>query len=78
MIQTPVRAPKANAYAERFVRTIRSELLDFVLVLGRRHLLRLLADYQAHYNSQRPHRGIDLAAAQMIDPGAELVPRARS
>jgi transposase InsO family protein len=45
VIQTPVRAPRANAYAERFVRTIRSELLDLVLVLGRRHLLRLLADY---------------------------------
>ena len=43
-----------------------------------RDRLRLLADYQAHYNSQRPHRGIDLAASQMIDPGAELVPRARS
>jgi transposase InsO family protein len=74
VIQTPVRAPKANAYAERFVRTIRSELLDLVLVLGRRHLLRLLADYEVHYNSHRPHRGIDLAAPQTIDLGAEPVP----
>jgi putative transposase len=74
VIQTPVRAPKANAYAERFVRTIRSELLDLVLVLGRRHLLRLLADYEAHYNSHRRHRGIDLAAPQTVDLGAEHVP----
>jgi len=62
VIKTPVRAPKANAYAERFVRTVRAELLDLVLVTGRRHLLRLLADYEAHYNSHRPHRGIDLEA----------------
>lgn len=75
VIRTPVRAaPKANAYAERFVRTIRSELLDLVPVLGRRHLLRLLADHEAHNNSHRPYRGIDLAAPQMIDLGAELVP----
>jgi len=42
VVQTPVRAPKANAYAERFVRTIRSELLDLVFVVGRRHLISLL------------------------------------
>jgi transposase InsO family protein len=71
VIQTPVRAPKANAYAERFVRTIRSELLDLVLVLDRRHLLRLLADYEVHYNWHRPHRGIDLTAPQTIDLAAE-------
>jgi putative transposase len=53
VMRTPVRAPKANAFAERFVRTVRSELLDLVLVLGRRHLLRLLRDYEAHYNSHR-------------------------
>jgi transposase InsO family protein len=62
VMRTPVRAPKANAFAERFVRTVRSELLDLVLVVGRRHLLRLLRDYEAHYNPHRPHRGIDLNA----------------
>jgi len=62
VILTPIRAPKANAFAERWVRTVRSELLDMSLVLGRRHLDRLLALYEEHYNSHRPHRGIGLAA----------------
>ncbi len=61
VILTPIRAPKANAYAERWVRTVRSEVLDFTLVLGRQHLDRLLARYASHYNSHRPHRGIGLA-----------------
>lgn len=60
VIPTPVRAPKANAFAERWVRTVRSEVLDSTLVLGRRHLDRLLARYACHYNSHRPHRGIAL------------------
>ena len=56
VIPTPVRAPKANAFAERWVRTVRDEVLDWTLVLGRRHLDRLLARYACHYNSHRPHR----------------------
>lgn len=74
VIKTPVRAPKANAFAERFVRTIRTELTDLVLVTGRRHLLRLLAEYEVHYNSHRPHRGIELAAPETIDEPQEPVP----
>lgn len=74
VIQTPVRAPKANAFAERFVRTVRTELLDLVLALGRRHLLRLLRDYQTHYNSHRPHRGIHLLAPETIAVDPPLVP----
>jgi putative transposase len=74
VILTPVRAPKANAFAEQFARTIRSELLDLTLVTGRRHLPRLLADYEAHYNSHRPHRGIGLAAPQPADVVAAAVP----
>ena len=74
VIQTPIRSPKANAFAECFVRTIRSELLDLILILGRRHLLRLLAEYESHYNTHRPHRGIDLDAPERIDLGAEVVP----
>ena len=69
VIPTPVRAPRANAFAERWVRTVRSEILDFTLVLGRRHLDRLLARYASHYNSHRPHRSIALASPD--DCGAD-------
>jgi putative transposase len=61
VILSPVRAPKANAFAERWVRTVRAEILDWTLVLSRRHLDRLLARYALHYNSHRPHRGIALS-----------------
>jgi len=61
VIKTPVRSPRANAFAERVVRTIRGEVLDWTLVLGRRHLDRILRRYERHYNEQRPHRGLDLA-----------------
>jgi transposase InsO family protein len=61
VILTPIRAPKANAFAERWVRTVRAEILDWTLVLSRRHLDRLLAQYASHYNSHRPHRGIALS-----------------
>jgi len=60
IILTPIRAPRANAFAERWVRTVRAEYLDWTLVLGRRHLERILRTYVAHYNAQRPHRGLDL------------------
>jgi hypothetical protein len=61
VIQTPVRSPKANAFAERVVRTIRQDLRDFTLVLGRRHLDRISRRYAEHYNAQRPHRGLELS-----------------
>jgi putative transposase len=61
VIKTPVRSPRANAYAERWVRTVRSECLDWMLILGHRHLERVLREYVNHYNRQRPHRGIGLA-----------------
>jgi transposase InsO family protein len=60
VIKTPVRAPRANAYAERSVGTARRECLDWTLVLGRRHLEAVLREYVLHYNQQRPHRGLDL------------------
>ncbi|MGH2656078.1 MAG: integrase core domain-containing protein [Actinomycetota bacterium] len=60
VILTPVRAPRANAFAERWVRTFRAECLDHLLVTSRRHLDRVLAEYVDHYNRQRPHRGLRL------------------
>jgi putative transposase len=52
----PVRAPKANAIAERFVRTVRAECLDWLLILNRRHLERVLRVYVDHYNRERPRK----------------------
>jgi putative transposase len=60
VIHTPIRAPQANAYAERFVRTVRAECLDWLLILGRRHLEQTLRTYTDHYNRERPHRGLAL------------------
>jgi putative transposase len=60
VIHTPIRAPQANAYAERFVRTIRAECLDWLLILGRHHLESVLRIYTGHYNRERPHRGLAL------------------
>jgi putative transposase len=60
VLMTPVRAPKANAYAERWVRTVRAECLDWLLVLGRAHLEQILRVYAEHYNAHRPHRVLRL------------------
>ena len=60
IIETPVRAPRANAFAERWVRTVRTECLDWMLVFGHRHLERVLQTHTSHYNDRRPHRGLDL------------------
>jgi putative transposase len=60
VIHTPIRAPQANAYAERFVRTIRAECLDWLLMVRRRHLEHVLRIYTSHYNGDRPHRALAL------------------
>jgi putative transposase len=57
-----VRTPVANAYAERWVGTVRRECLDHLLIVGRHHLERALKLYVAHYNRHRPHRGLGLIA----------------
>jgi len=59
IVRTPVRAPKANAITERFVRTVRAECLDWLLILNRRHLERVLRVYVDHYNRERPHRALE-------------------
>jgi transposase InsO family protein len=61
IIKTPIRAPQANAYAERFVGTIRRECLDWLLISHRRQLERALHIFVDHYNSHRPHRSLGLA-----------------
>jgi transposase InsO family protein len=58
-ITTPPRAPKANAYAERWVRTLRQELLDRTLIFNQRQLRTLLSEFIEHYNAHRPHRSLD-------------------
>jgi len=68
IIRTPIRAPRANAFAERFVGTVRRECLDRMLILGRRHLERVLAEYVVHYNQHRPHRGLGQLAPPTVDP----------
>src|SRR4051812_23231449 len=58
VIQTPPRAPRANAICERVVGTLRRELLDRILILGTGHLRRVLAEYAIHYNAHRPHQSL--------------------
>jgi putative transposase len=67
IIRTPVRVPQANAFAERFVGTVRRECLDRMLIFGRRHLERVLAEYVVHYNEHRPHRSLDQLAPLTMD-----------
>jgi putative transposase len=61
VVRIPPRAPKANAFAERWVRTVRTECLDWLLIWNRQHLDKVLTVYVEHYNSARPHRGINLS-----------------
>ncbi len=68
IVKTPIRSPKANAVAERFVRTARSEFLDWLLILNRRQLTRVLRVFVQHYNSHRPHRALNLTPPDREQP----------
>jgi transposase InsO family protein len=68
VIKTPVRSPRANSNAERFVGTLRRECLDHMLILGERHLRGVLAEYVRHYNGHRPHQALQ-QAPPLREPG---------
>ncbi len=67
IIKAPVRSPRSNAFAERFVGTIRRECLDRLLIFGRRHLEQILAEYTTHYNEHRPHRSLGQHAPRTVN-----------
>jgi Integrase core domain len=79
VLKIPPRAPRANAAAQRWVRTLRTECLDWILICNRRHLQQVLATYVRHSNSARPHRGLNLdvpvpkpAAAGRTEPAGRI------
>ena len=71
-VKIPPRSPCANAYAERFVLTARTEVTDRMLIFGQRHLRTILAEYEAHYNGRRPHRSRQLQPPRPDHPVADL------
>ena len=71
-VKIPPRSPRANAFAERFVLTARTEVTDRMLIFGERHLRTILAEYEAHYNGRRPHRSRQLHPPRPDHPAADL------
>jgi putative transposase len=71
-VKIPPRSPRANAYAERFVLTARTEVTDRMLIFGQRHLRTILAQYEAHYNGRRPHRSRQLRPPRPNHPVADF------
>jgi Integrase core domain len=78
-VKIPARSPRANAYAERFVLTTRTEVTDRMLIFGERHLRAVLDEYETHYNGRRPHRGRQLRPLRpdhpVADPSQERIKR---
>ena len=71
-VTIPPRSPRANASAERFVLTARTEVTDRMLIFGERHLRTILAEYQTHYNGRRPHRSRELRPPRPGHPIGDL------
>ena len=67
VLLTPYRALNANAYAERWVRSVREECLDHLLIINERHLKRVLTEYSRYYNFARPHQGIEQQIPQLAN-----------
>jgi transposase InsO family protein len=74
VVRTPIQAPQANGIAERFVRTVRSECLDWLLILNARHLERVLTVFVDHYNGHRAHRALNLTPPDRCFRTEEMPP----
>jgi putative transposase len=77
IIKTPVQAPQANAFAERFIGTLRRECLDHLLIISEPHLRKILDEYARHYNGHRPHQALEQLPplhepSQVIDLTAQI------
>ena len=81
VVRLPYRSPNLNAYAERFVRSIKEECLNRVVVLGESHLFLIVREYIEHYHGERNHQGLDNEllerAPEAVNPGAEIHRRER-
>ena len=72
ILRTPVRAPNANAICERFLRSVRAECLDHLIILGERSLASMLRRYCRYFNSARPHQGVEQKVPDGQEPSGDF------